>query len=951
MIAKIWLTELFRNRIVELMIKKFLNQRGAVPVGIAIFLLVTSLVGLVAGYKAVQTPTRTGTKADTSICNTVEAVTVEPTTVNINQDFLCNIKIAPDVDYHYYICGVVKENAPPDDWLKDVCHNEDVVAGNWDYANRTVHINCNTNKTPADAAYFASGGRFKLIALKYDVSCHQGQNPAFATGRKEVVFQINGSGTPPQPTATTAPGQPTQPPAPSGNRCFYLTAEFEKSPSNDFGAYVSFNTNNGDSEHHDIKLDRNHVHVAGWNRWDRPQPFTYWPEWTGGPFTAGQTVTFTGRDDMCGDREGGNIDEIVCTLSATGVSGTSGRCSFRGGVPPPPPGATNTPIPTTPPQPGKATIKGTIRSNLNPIPAGKTLKLWLCPGIGSQITNCQIIQTVNTNPEQDYLIPNLTAGPYTIYINTSPSPDPDITVTPDCSSTGGTAITSPAPGCATASLPAGLTIKVDFSIAKLSGPPPTSQCDTLTVTVRNERTQQPVGENFEVNLLHKIPPPQQKTNSSGKASFYSVEKLSRIPYSVLDYSGSYQNKQGIFDLIKDGCDQNVLLKPIPQTGVLILKPDKDFGEYEEGTVDFFDFFIDDSPFSSGCLKDSEPHRQCTFENVSVGLHRFKIQAKQYQQPSHITIAECVGEVSQYDFIDHNYLVEKSCELSLTPKGGTKPQESVYFWGERSTFNGQPLPAGTLVKAWASQQGKQCGLTIVAKDGSYGLRCYRSSQTVPGAEPGDPIYFTFRDDNLAANSTGPDTAVWTNNGDRRHVELNIPAAAGSGQTPGQTQNIVQQVQQALQTAGEKIQEIVFQKPAQQPEIKPTTVSGKVRVNNSTFAAVEKVIVALYTDLQGKPVAEAGVNLINKEGTFEFANLENKEYYTVAFARTTDNLIYQSETAKVKPGDKTSLTVNIGEQGLRYTLKKTKELGTTVRTGLSGIPVIGPFLDMFITVGFN
>lgn len=131
-----------------------------------------------------------------------------------------------------------------------------------------------------------------------------------------------------QPTRTTPQAQESS--------CFYLSAQIS-----DIGdAFVTFNSYDS-SGFDDIYLLRGTTLVAGPNRWNKSQAFTYSPPWTGAKLnTSGETVTFTGRDDNCGSR--GNASTISCTLHANGsVTGT--RCSQYGG------GGGQTP-PTQPPQ-------------------------------------------------------------------------------------------------------------------------------------------------------------------------------------------------------------------------------------------------------------------------------------------------------------------------------------------------------------------------------------------------------------------------------------------------------------------------------------------------------------------------------------------------------------------------------------------------------------------------
>lgn len=103
-------------------------------------------------------------------------------------------------------------------------------------------------------------------------------------------------------------------------------------------------------------------------------------------------------------------------------------------------------------------------------------------------------------------------------------------------------------------------------------------------------------------------------------------------------------------------------------------------------------------------------------------------------------------------------------------------EWVNFYGVNSIFNGQPLPVGAEVVAYAG--ANRCGSFVVHTPGQYGLLpCYRDRPEQPGAQPGDRIRFTIN--GFEAIVRGPDEPIWTFNGDRKHVELE---ASGAPQTP-------------------------------------------------------------------------------------------------------------------------------------------------------------------------
>lgn len=119
----------------------------------------------------------------------------------------------------------------------------------------------------------------------------------------------------------------------------------------------------------------------------------------------------------------------------------------------------------------------------------------------------------------------------------------------------------------------------------------------------------------------------------------------------------------------------------------------------------------------------------------------------------------------------------------TPSGPPGSPEWVNFYGINSTYEGAPLPVGAIVRAW-SPSGVECGSYTVTTPGQYGLlACMGAPIGLPGAHPGDTIYFTIN--GRAALTTGPDSPVWTTNGDRRHVELMIPPTTPTTTPPAGT----------------------------------------------------------------------------------------------------------------------------------------------------------------------
>jgi hypothetical protein len=108
---------------------------------------------------------------------------------------------------------------------------------------------------------------------------------------------------------------------------------------------------------------------------------------------------------------------------------------------------------------------------------------------------------------------------------------------------------------------------------------------------------------------------------------------------------------------------------------------------------------------------------------------------------------------------------------------TATNTSVNFYGASSLLGGLPLRAGDVVTA-QDEDGIFCGLFYVQIPGHYGfLHVYGDDSSTPtvdeGAEPGDAL--TFRVNWRAAAPTGPDAAIWTADGDVKHVELNASSS--------------------------------------------------------------------------------------------------------------------------------------------------------------------------------
>jgi len=101
---------------------------------------------------------------------------------------------------------------------------------------------------------------------------------------------------------------------------------------------------------------------------------------------------------------------------------------------------------------------------------------------------------------------------------------------------------------------------------------------------------------------------------------------------------------------------------------------------------------------------------------------------------------------------------------------------VDFLGEESTLGGQPLPVGTVVRAY-DPSGVLAGRAEVAVSGWYLMPVYGDdpiTELDEGAESGDTITFTIN--GQPAVPLGPDPPVWIGAGSRVNVELDANACS-------------------------------------------------------------------------------------------------------------------------------------------------------------------------------
>ncbi len=101
-------------------------------------------------------------------------------------------------------------------------------------------------------------------------------------------------------------------------------------------------------------------------------------------------------------------------------------------------------------------------------------------------------------------------------------------------------------------------------------------------------------------------------------------------------------------------------------------------------------------------------------------------------------------------------------------------EWISLWSDSITFNNQPLPVGSVIRAYDEQQ-VLCGEFTVIVAGQYGLMpVYRDDPLTTfideGAEPGDTLSFTI--DGNQAQISGSNVPIWTFNGDIQKVILSV-----------------------------------------------------------------------------------------------------------------------------------------------------------------------------------
>ncbi|MBC8422478.1 MAG: hypothetical protein H8E01_00445 [Chloroflexi bacterium] len=124
------------------------------------------------------------------------------------------------------------------------------------------------------------------------------------------------------------------------------------------------------------------------------------------------------------------------------------------------------------------------------------------------------------------------------------------------------------------------------------------------------------------------------------------------------------------------------------------------------------------------------------------------------------------------------LVAAQASQSAQPTDDLHPTPwFVDFWGEQSTLNDQPLPAGAVIRAY-DPRGVLAGRAEVSLSGWYLMAVYGDdplTELDEGAISGDTITLTIN--SQAAVPLGPDQPLWTASGERLHVELRAYTLSG------------------------------------------------------------------------------------------------------------------------------------------------------------------------------
>lgn len=112
------------------------------------------------------------------------------------------------------------------------------------------------------------------------------------------------------------------------------------------------------------------------------------------------------------------------------------------------------------------------------------------------------------------------------------------------------------------------------------------------------------------------------------------------------------------------------------------------------------------------------------------------------------------------------------QVDLVAEGVVPTSEWISFWSSLTQVSEAPVAPGAVVRAY-DPDGVLCGEFMVVLPGGYGLMpVYRddlyTSDFDEGAEPGDII--TFEIDGAEASPQGPDTPIWSANGDVKNVDL-------------------------------------------------------------------------------------------------------------------------------------------------------------------------------------
>lgn len=867
------MTAEFKRRNLKLMAKKFFRRRdvpdgtsqaGAISAGFAVLLLVTSLLGLIAGYKAVQTPTKTTSKAALLTCDQLTQYPNRKCTDTWGScstygswKYKCMSTSCPYdnskmVGIPYWCDGALWRNMNQYGECADSCLAPSVPS-----------------PTPGGVCSGKPDGT--IIKSQFKKECDtarkqcvwveqycQGGNLLEKSGRDvgwSCATQADCTGSAPVPTATPGGGTGGLTPC-SDNACTNCILNTETSILNHYKD----------------------------NDWD---------------------TSCSNQTNIINNWCGATVNPTRCTQIKNYEC--KSQCGGGGGTAPPP---TNTPIPTQPPgvcgglgqsccnpinhqaicqeqdkaacycfsnltclannqcgsPPPPQTGTGKIIANItiNNWPSGQDPgTLNLCPyRTGQDQLSCDPWR-LYTQPSQIHSYQDLIPGLYTITLNT---PQYNINIKPDqviakCPG-GNQQVSDSTVECKSINIAAGQTVNVDFIINYPASPP------------------------------------------------------AGTPEWVIFY----------------GTGTKLNDKPIPE-GAVVKALDPNGTECGSYTVT--------SAGSYGVMPCERKSNATWPKNSQI---TFLINGH---------IAQTMGP-DEPIWTDNGDRTHVELQVFTTP---TTTNEWVNIYGLNTTLDGKPIPQGAVITVY-DPQNILCGKFIVEIEGRYGVMQVFGDDLSTSIDEGavSEDYLTFKINGIIAETKDENGNLvkpkWIPSTNPIRIELSATAQATKPSAARGLGGIPANIGRALQAA----KQIFTGKES--VTVKPTSVSGKVQVSNSTQIPISDTYVILHNDKNDKN----GITFIRIDSTniYSFDGLTPNKYYVVtAWVKTADGNWYKNEPCSftkgdydctVKPGQTKNLSVNIGPQGLRYTLQQSQQASKTIMDKIQSLPVVGTFIQMFITSAF-